>query len=164
MSNPEIPGNKQNCNSTSSKKAFSCETRSGNVFYTSNVYKCTSCQQRRACNVCVCVCACVRACVRACVCVCVFVRACLRACVRPSVCLSADMLFTQSLRSIPNIVFETVPFLAWLTMAPFRPFKGDRRQLPVATPLAQAVGGVTFLALCPQVMSQVPQHFRSSET
>ena len=49
-------------------------------------------------------------------------------------------------------------------MAPFRPFKGDRRELPLATHLAEAVGGVMFLALCPQVMSQAPQHFRSSET
>ena len=47
-------------------------------------------------------------------------------------------------------------------MAPFRPFKGGRRELPLATPLAEAVGGV-IIALCPQVMSQAPGHLRSFE-
>ena len=50
-------------------------------------------------------------------------------------------------------------------MALSRPFKEDRLALPLSTPrsLLQATDGVISLALCLQVVSQAPQHFRSSE-
>ena len=40
-----------------------------------------------------------------------------------------------SLRSFPNIAFETVPRFVWLTMAHSCPFKEDRPTLPLSTPL-----------------------------
>ena len=52
-------------------------------------------------------------------------------------------------------------------MALSRPFKEDRLALSLSTPLLQAVDsmmGWLNLALCLQVVSQAPQHFRSSET
>ena len=42
---------------------------------------------------------------------------------------------TQSLRSFPNITFETVPVFVRLTMALSGPFKEDRLALPPSTPL-----------------------------
>ena len=47
----------------------------------------------------------------------------------------AHMRSTMSLRSFPNVAFETVPVFAWLTMAPSRLFKGDRLALPLWTPV-----------------------------
>ena len=46
-----------------------------------------------------------------------------------------------------------------------RPFKEDRLALSPSTPLAfHAIDSVMSWALCPQTMSQAPQHLRSSET
>jgi len=51
-------------------------------------------------------------------------------------------------------------------MARYHPFKEDRQALPFSLPLSsvQAIDGFMPLDLCPQVVSQAPQHFRSSET
>ena len=76
----------------------------------------------------------------------------------------ALMRSTPSLRSFPNIAFETVLMFVWLTMAFSRRFK---LALPLSTslslslPLFQAIDGVVCLALCPQVASRASQHFRS---
>ena len=44
-------------------------------------------------------------------------------------------------------------------------FKKDRRAFSsFHASLLHAIDGVMFLALCPQAVSQAPQHFRSSET
>ena len=42
----------------------------------------------------------------------------------------AHMRSTPSLRSFPNVAFETVPMFVRLTMALSRPFKEDRLALP----------------------------------
>ena len=55
---------------------------------------------------------------------------------------------TPSLRSFPNVVFETVPMLVWLTMALSRPFKEDRLALPLSTPLPSRRSLVWCLWLC----------------
>ena len=52
------------------------------------------------------------------------------------------------------------PMFVGLTMALSRPFKDDRSSNASSF---QAIGDVTSLALCLQVVSQAPQHFRSSE-
>ena len=44
--------------------------------------------------------------------------------------------FHPSLRSFPNVAFETVPMFVWLTMAPSRPVKEDRLALPLPTSLS----------------------------
>ena len=44
-----------------------------------------------------------------------------------------------------------------------RPYKEARLVISLYIPLLQAIDGVMSLALCPQVMSQAPQYFRSSE-
>ena len=78
----------------------------------------------------------------------------------------AHMRSTPSLRSFPNVVFETVPVFVWLMMTLSRPFKEDRVALPLSTSLSSRRSVMWcpwLLALCPQVMSQAPQHFRSSE-
>ena len=41
------------------------------------------------------------------------------------------------------------------------PFREGR---PALLSTFQAIGGAMFLALCPQVVPQAPQHFRSFET
>ena len=48
----------------------------------------------------------------------------------------AHMRSTPSLRSFPNVAFETVPVFLWLTMALSRPFKEDRRPLSLSTSLS----------------------------
>ena len=69
-----------------------------------------------------------------------------------------------SLRSFPNVAFETVPMFVWVTMALSRPFKGrSSSAFSFHASLLQAIDGVMSLALCPRVVSQAPQHFRSSE-
>ena len=67
---------------------------------------------------------------------------------------------TPSIRSFPNVLFETVPMFVWLTMALSRPFKEDRLALPISTLLSSRRSMVW--CPCPQVVSQIPQHFRSS--
>ena len=72
---------------------------------------------------------------------------------------------TLSNRSFPNVAFETVPMFVWLTMALSRPFNEDHLAPyfhSFHASLLQAIGGVMSLTVCPQVMSQAPQHFRSS--
>ena len=50
-------------------------------------------------------------------------------------------------------------------MALSRPLKEDRLVLPFFphASIVQTIDGVMSLALCPQVVSQASQHFRSSE-
>ena len=48
-------------------------------------------------------------------------------------------------------------------MALSRSLKEDRLAFPLSTPVLQAIDDVMSLPLCPQVVSQVSQHFRSSE-
>ena len=47
-------------------------------------------------------------------------------------------------------------------MALFRPFIGDRCAPAFYAFVLQAIGGVLSLAWCPHVVSQAPQHSRSS--
>ena len=72
---------------------------------------------------------------------------------------------TPSLKSFPKVASETVPMFIWLTMTFSRPFKKDRLALPLSAPLSTRWSMVWLmsLALCPQVVSQASQHFRSSE-
>ena len=61
----------------------------------------------------------------------------------------------------------TLPFKQFSVrlVALSRPFKEDRLALSPSTPLAfHAIDSVMSWALCPQTMSQAPQHLRSSET
>ena len=75
------------------------------------------------------------------------------------------MRSAPSLRSFPSVALETVPMLVWLMMALSRPLKEDRWALPLSTPLSSRRSmAVMSLALCPQVVSQAPQRFRSSKT
>ena len=77
------------------------------------------------------------------------------------------------LRSFPTVASETVPMFIRLMMALSCPFKEDRLSLPLSFThsftssffysLLQTINGVMSLALCPQVVSEAPQHFRSSE-
>ena len=65
----------------------------------------------------------------------------------------------------PSVTVETVLMYVWLTMALSRPFKEDSRtSSSVYASLLQAIDGARSLALWPQVVSQAPQHFWSSET
>ena len=48
----------------------------------------------------------------------------------------AHMRSTPSLRSFPNVAFETVPVFVLLTMALSRPFMEDRLALSLSTPLS----------------------------
>ena len=68
----------------------------------------------------------------------------------------------SSLGRFPNVAFETVLMFVRLTMALSRPFKEDCLSLLLFTPLASR-RLMMSLALCPQVLSQAPQHFRSSK-
>ena len=58
------------------------------------------------------------------------------------------MRSTTSLRSLPNIAFETVLMFVWLTMALSRPFKEDRLALPLSTPLSSRRSMVWCPWLC----------------
>ena len=48
----------------------------------------------------------------------------------------AHMRSAPSLRSFPNVAFETAPMFVWLTMALSRPIKEDRLALPLSTPFS----------------------------
>ena len=65
-----------------------------------------------------------------------------------------------------TFAFEAIRMFVWLTMALSRPFSEGRRALPLSTPLSsrRSMAWVPWLCACPQVVSQAPQHFRSSET
>ena len=78
----------------------------------------------------------------------------------------AHKRLTPSIRSLPNVAFETVPMFVRLTMALSRPFKQNPLAFPqsLKASLLQAIDGVMSLASRPQPLaSQAPQHFRSSE-
>ena len=69
-----------------------------------------------------------------------------------------------ALHPVSQKFHPTFPIFVWLTMALSRPSKEDRLAFPLSTAsLLQAIVGVMFLALCPQAVSRVPQHFRPSE-
>ena len=73
-----------------------------------------------------------------------------------SVRLEKPIHAAHHLRSFPNVAFETVP-----VSDDERPFSSCQGRSSFCATLLQAVSGVVALALCPQVMSQAPQHFRS---
>ena len=77
----------------------------------------------------------------------------------------AHICSTPSLRSFPNVGFETVPMFIWVMTALSCPFKENCLALPLSTLLSsrQLMVCVMSSALCPQVVSQDPQHYRSSE-
>ena len=111
-------------------------------------------------------------------------------CARESPCVFHPV--SQRFPCVVCVLFETVPVLVWSTMGFIRPFKENRRALPLSTPLSsgwsmvwcpwpctrlsprgdrwcdvldfvpasllQVIDFVMFLALCPQVLSQAPQH------
>ena len=60
------------------------------------------------------------------------------------------MRSTKSLRSFPDVAFETVPMFVWLTVALSRLFKEDRL----------AIDGIMSLVLCPRVECQALERFR----
>ena len=66
-----------------------------------------------------------------------------------------------SLASFLSAACETVPMFRWLMTVLSR--KSISRFLFLC-PSPSTIDGVMYLALCPQVMSQAPHHFRSSET
>ena len=64
----------------------------------------------------------------------------------------------------PNVAFETGQVFVCLTLALSRPFKEDRLMLPLPTHIPSRQSMVLMsVVLCPQVVSQAPQHFRPSE-
>ena len=71
----------------------------------------------------------------------------------------AHMCSTPSLRSFPNVAFETVPMFRLIDDGPLLSLQ--RRLLSAS--LHQAINGVIFLALYLQVVSQAPQHLSSSK-
>ena len=72
------------------------------------------------------------------------------------------MCSIPSLRCFPYVAFKMVPMSIWLRMALSRPFKKDHLAFLLSTPLLQVINSVMSLALCPLLVSQAPQHFRSS--
>ena len=70
-------------------------------------------------------------------------------------------------KSFPSVAFETVPVLVWLAMAVPDPSSFQGRSSGAYSfhaSLIQAIDGAMSSALCPQVVSRAPQHFRSSKT
>ena len=80
------------------------------------------------------------------------------------------MRSTSSLRSFPNVAFETVPMLKQSQClstddVPLSSFQGRSSSASsFHASLLQAIDDVMCFALCQQGISQAPQHFRSSET
>ena len=75
------------------------------------------------------------------------------------------MLSTPSLRSFPNVAFETVPmFVSVIDDGPLSSFQ-ERSSSASSfhASLLRVISGLMSLALCPKVVSQASQHFRSSE-
>ena len=60
----------------------------------------------------------------------------------------AHMCSTPSLRSFPNVAFETVPMFVWLMMALSHPLKKDCLELPLAVPLSSRQSMVWCPWLC----------------
>ena len=77
---------------------------------------------------------------------------------------NAHMRSTPSLRSFPNVAFENGSNVRLIDGGPLSSFQ---RRSPSASSfqasLLQAIDGVMSLALYAQVVSQAPQHLRSSE-
>ena len=69
---------------------------------------------------------------------------------------------TPSVRHFPNIAFETVPVSVCLMIAFSHPFSRLLSAYSFHAFLLQAVNAVMSLALCPQVVSQAPQHLMPS--
>ena len=55
---------------------------------------------------------------------------------------------TPSLRSFPNVSFETVPMFFWLMMALSRPLKEDHLVLPLSTPFSSRWSMIWYPWLC----------------
>ena len=72
-------------------------------------------------------------------------------------CVEKPISCTLSLTHSPH-TFETVPVFSWSVMALSCAFKEDHIFL-----YQQVFSGPRSLALCPQVVSQVPQHFTSTK-
>ena len=75
---------------------------------------------------------------------------------------------TPSLRSFPNVAFETVPMFVWLTMALSRPVKEDRLALPLSTPLSYIAHccwfkGTSSQYVTPRWRDQEEVHIAKSE-
>ena len=68
-----------------------------------------------------------------------------------------------SLRSFPNVAFETVPVYVCTSDGPLVLSGRSSSASSFHASLLQAISGVMSLALCPQVVSQASQHFRSFE-
>ena len=64
-------------------------------------------------------------------------------------------------QKLPSVAFQTVPVSIRLTVAFSRPFSSASS---FHTSLLPVIQGVLSLALCPQVVSQAPQHLRFSTT
>ena len=72
---------------------------------------------------------------------------------------------TPSFRSVPSVAFETFPMFARMTVSLPLARKKDRRAIILSTLLSfRRSMAMMSLALCPEVVSQAPQHLRSSET
>ena len=66
-------------------------------------------------------------------------------------------------RSFPNVAFEIVSVSDWRLPVLILSRNILVRSSTLHAPLLQPINGVMSLALYPQVVSQAPQHFRSSE-
>ena len=74
------------------------------------------------------------------------------------------MRSTPSLRRFSNVAFETVPVFCLSDDGPLSSSQGrSSSAFSFHASLSQAIDGVISLALFPQVVSQAPQHFKSSE-
>ena len=76
--------------------------------------------------------------------------------------------FHLLLGSFPSIALETVPMFMMVLSHLFKKYCQQERLSrvylsPLYTFLLRVVSNVVSLALCPLVVSQAPQHFRSSE-
>ena len=74
------------------------------------------------------------------------------------------MCSTPFFRSFPSVAFRTVSVFASLMMTIVVLKQSIKRRLFLSPSLLQAFSGVMSLALCLLVVSQAPQHFRSSKT
>ena len=88
----------------------------------------------------------------------------------------AHMRSTPSVRSFPSVAFKncdvdltddgslSLSFSLTHTLSLPLPFKKDPRALPLSAPLSsrRSMVIITSIALCPQVVSQAPQHFRNA--
>ena len=78
---------------------------------------------------------------------------------------NAHMRSIPSLSSFPNAAFETSSNVRLTDGDPLSSFQGRSSSASsFHASLLQAIDSEMFLALCPHVVSQAPQHFRSSET